>query len=240
MLADEVSLEPTNEPAMERAIGRLQDLSLVHRFPDGSAWVHRWTAEGLARLEEGRFRARCVQAGHYRLWRVTSESHSLDDGFEAVRNYLAGEDFDSTADCALACVAALRRFQQTIAVAAFASEVLETLPETHPSFSAIADEEATSYLTLGWTERALRRHTSLLARHARLAQAEPDRADYQRDLVVSLWRLGGAYDDAASGDYLKRAWGILLSLQESGRLSPSDEPFIEQLRELLRERGLAE
>ena len=54
---------------VERAIGRLQDLSLVHRFPDGSAWVHRWTAEGLARLDEAGCRASCVRAGRYRWWR---------------------------------------------------------------------------------------------------------------------------------------------------------------------------
>ena len=41
---------------------------------------------------------------------------------------------------------ALRRFEQTVSIAALASEVLETLPGTHPGFAQIADEEAKAHL----------------------------------------------------------------------------------------------
>jgi hypothetical protein len=213
-------------------------LSLVHRFPDGSAWVHRWTAEGLARLDAAGHAARCVRAGRYRWWCVQEESHSLEDAMEAVRNFLAGRDFDAAVDCGKACFAALQRFQQTIGVAALASEILETLPETHARFAIVADQEARAHLNLGWTDRAFRRYAALVAHHERLAQSEPDRADYQRDLVVSLWRVG-TLDDAAAAEYLPRALAILTSLQEAGRLNSVDEPMIEQLREVLRERGKA-
>ena len=77
-----------------------------------------------------------------------------------------------------------------------------------------------------------------LAIAERLAQAEPDRADYQRDLAVSHWRLGTEDDPAAEG-HLRRALGVLMSMKETGRLDPVDEPHIEQLRELLRQRGFA-
>ena len=54
-------------------------------------------------------------------------------------------------------------------------------------------------------------------------QAEPDRADYQRDLAASLERLGEPL----------RALSILLALKDSGRLAPVDEPLISQLRQLI-------
>lgn len=72
----------------------------------------------------------------------------------------------------------------------------------------------------------------------RLAQAEPDRADYQRDLVVSLVKVG-TWDDPAAGCHLQRAWNVLLSMQSGGRLAPVDEAMIPALRKLLDDRGVA-
>src|SRR6185295_7203607 len=82
-------------PRASYALDRLADLSLVHRFPDGSVWVHRWTAEGLSQLGDAeRHRARCNRAGRYRWWRVGGETHAYEDAVEAVRNFLAGRNFD--------------------------------------------------------------------------------------------------------------------------------------------------
>ena len=236
MLAGEHAMQAGDAAAAERALRRLEDLSLVHRFPDRSGWVHRWTAEGLARLDPDQHAARCVRAGRYRMWRAANETHSLEDGIEAVRNFLSGGDFDAAAETAIGCLEALARFQQSLNVAALASEVLETLPESHPYFSVIAHRETEAHLSLGWTDRALRRYGELLERHERLAQAEPDRADYQRDLVVSHWRLG-LIEDAGGESHLRQALAILVSLKQAGRLNPVDEPYIDQLRKLLRERG---
>ncbi len=69
----------------------------------------------------------------------------------------------------------------------------------------------------------------------RLAQAEPDRADYQRDLVVSLWKVGTS-DDPAGCEQFKRALAILEFMSESGRLDKVDEPLIPQLKQLIQER----
>jgi hypothetical protein len=56
-------------------------------------------------------------------------------------------------------------------------------------------------------------------------------------LMVSHWRLG-LMEDEKSGWHLKQALAILVSLKQAGRLSPVDEPYIDQLRQTLRERGI--
>ena len=72
------------------------------------------------------------------------------------------------------------------------------------------------YRALGQGEPAREACLKSLAIIERLAQAEPDRADYQRDLVAALWSLG-LEDSEATGDYLRRALRILVSMKESGR-----------------------
>ncbi len=68
---DPLKAETIDVKAAEKAIAQLARLSLVFRHPSGEAWVHRWTAEGLAILsEEERSRWRQWRAGRYRVWRV--------------------------------------------------------------------------------------------------------------------------------------------------------------------------
>jgi tetratricopeptide (TPR) repeat protein len=202
MLAD----GPADAAPVERAVARLADLSLLYRFPDGSAWVHRWTAEGLARIDDPTAHAeRCNRAGRYRIWRAEHESHDLGDGIEAVRDFLAGRDFDAAVEVALGCVDALRRFQQSVGIAALASEVLETLPVDHANYAPVADEEAQAHLTLGLTGRALERYQSLLDVIERRARAEPDRADYQRDLAAFHQRMGILYRGLGQGEAARDA-----------------------------------
>jgi hypothetical protein len=59
-----------------------------------------------------------------------------------------------------------------------------------------------------------------------LAQAEPDRADYQRDLAVSLVKIGLSTDDV---DALSRGLAVRSSLKANGRLDPADLPMLQQL-----------
>lgn len=66
----------------------------------------------------------------------------------------------------------------------------------------------------------------------RLAKSEPDRADYAVDLAVSLWKVGELEGDAGRAQ-LEQALGILLGLQNEGRLAPADEPKIQAIRNLL-------
>jgi hypothetical protein len=88
------------------------------------------------------------------------------------------------------------------------------------------------YRALGQGEQAREAYMNSLEIRERLARAEPDRADYQRDLVVSLVKVGIA-DDPPDRDLLQRAWSILASLKDSGRLEPRDEGMIEDLRKRL-------
>ena len=218
MLADGDAGDPAS--AMQ-VLSRLEDLSLVHCFPDSSAWVHRWTAEGLAGLADvDDHRARHLRAGRYRSWCVDNESRALEDAVEAVRNFLAGEDFDAAIDLAHACFRALRRFRQSIGLASFASEIMETLPLTHSGFTSVADQEAQAYLALGFTAHALARYEYLLPYQIRLTQVEPDRADYQRDLAVSYDRVGGLYRDLGQGEQARQAF--LTSLQIIERLAQAE------------------
>ena len=218
MLADGDDGDPAT---VARALERLADLSLLHVFPDGSVWVHRWTAEGLARLADlVAHRERCARAGRYRWWRVENESHSLEDAVEAVRNFLAGEDFGAATGIAHACFEALRRFRQSVAIAALASEILETLPSTDPGYASIADEEAQAHQALGLGSRALARYEQLREQHERLTAAEPDRADYQRDLSVLYDRMGDLYVSLGQGDQARASYQKSLAIAE--RLAESE------------------
>jgi tetratricopeptide (TPR) repeat protein len=215
----------------ERALKRLEELSLVHRYPDGSAWVHRWTAEGLARCaneEEHRERAR--RAGRYRWWRVQNESRSLEDAWEAVRNHLAGGDFDAATRIALGCFEALRRLNQSAGIAALAGEVLESLPPDHAGYGPVADDEGRAHLALGFTERAVERYEELLRVCEKRAQAEPDRADYQRDLSVSHERMGDLYRALGQGDKAREAYLNALHIRE--RLAQAEPDRADYQRDL--------
>ena len=210
-----------NLAAVESRLHRLEELSLMFRFPDGSGWVHRWTAEGLARLvPDQEYRWRANRAGRYRSWRVEHESHSLEDGWEAVRNHLVGRDFDAATGVAFTCFDALRRFNQTTAIAALAGEVLEVLPLDHPNYGPVADQEGQAHLALGFVTLAVERYESLLRLHKERAESEPDRADYQRDLSVSYNKVGDLYQSLGQGEKAREAYLNALQIRE--RLAESE------------------
>ena len=98
-------------------------------------------------------------------------------------------------------------------------EILESLPENHDGYAAIADEEAQAHLALGQTGRAMSRYQQLLRRQEKLAQAEPDRADYQRDLSVSYDRMGDLFRALGQGEEARQAYRKSLAISE--RLSRS-------------------
>ena len=218
--------------SVENALRRLEALSLVFRFPDGSAWVHRWTAEGLARhTSEEEHRERANRAGRYRWWRVEHESHAIEDAWEAVRNHLIGRDFDAATNITHVCFAALRRFHQSVGIAALAGEVLESLPPDHPGYGAIADEEGQAYLALGFTSHAVERYQALLGLYQERVGAEPDRADYQRDLSVSYERMGDLYRALGQGEQARAAYQQSLEIRE--RLAQAEPDRADYQRDLV-------
>ncbi len=171
-------------------LAALENLSLVYRFPDQSALVHRWTAEGLARLEgEEPTRHRAHRAGTYR-WDLVDETDAIEDAVESVRNFLVAKDFDAMDAPATACLEFFASSSQTIRLAALASEILETFPETHANFAWFAGQEANAHLSLGLTQLAVSRWTQVNRVLEHRAQAEPNRAHLQRELSVSYNKLG--------------------------------------------------
>ncbi len=84
----------------------------------------------------------------------------------------------------------------------------------------------------GQGEAARQAYSSSLEIRERLAKSEPERADYQLDLVVSLVKVATAGDSPARPP-LERALALLLELDRQGRLAPADQPKIEALRQML-------
>ncbi len=76
---------------------------------------------------------------------------------------------------------------------------------------------------LGQNEQAQAYFQKALAITERLAQVEPNRADLQRDLCVSYWRLND----------FPRALAILEALKKEGRMLPTDESHLTELRNLV-------
>jgi hypothetical protein len=67
-----------------------------------------------------------------------------------------------------------------------------------------------------------------LALIERLAQAAPRRADYQRDLIVSLVNMSEV-EPARRREYLSRALGVARTLQDQGLLAPVDGSMMDDL-----------
>jgi tetratricopeptide (TPR) repeat protein len=229
MLADD---GPGDVSSVEAAAARLEALSLLHRFPNHMLLVHRWTAQGLAELSDAAtHQARSVRAGRYRMWRAEHQTRAIEDGVEALRNFLEGRDFDAAVSAAQGLFEAMRRFRQSVAIAGLAAELLETLPENHGSYAVIADEEAQAHLALGLSGRALSRYQQLLRRQENLARAEPDRADYQRDLSVSYNRMGDLFSALGQGDEARAAFLKSLAIRE--RLAQAEPDRADYQRDII-------
>ena len=88
------------------------------------------------------------------------------------------------------------------------------------------------YRALGEGEKARDAYQSALAIAERLASREPDRADYQRDLAVSYYRMGLLGGDHAA-TYFTKAHNLLIRMRDRGILQPTDYSFIEELENRL-------
>ena len=191
MLAD----GPADATSVRRPLARLADLSLVYRFPDGSAWVHRWTAQGLAGIDDtaAHFERR-TRAGRYRLWRVEHESHDLGDAIEAVRNFLAWVTSTQPWRSPTRLVDGPCRFRQSVGIAAFGERGAADPSRRSRRLRRCRRRGGPGPHRAG-ADGSVRfeRYEVLLEAMGSLAQAEPERADYQRELSVSYNRMGDLY-----------------------------------------------
>lgn len=130
-----------------------------------------------------------------------------------------------------ACFEALERFQQSAGRAALAAEVLAVLPVEHGSYAGIADREGQALLALGYTSRAVERYENLHESLRQRAASEPDRADYQRDLMASHQRMGDLYKSLGQGERAQAAYQAMLSIAE--RLAASEPDRADYQRDLV-------
>jgi len=88
---------------------------------------------------------------------------------------------------------------------------------------------------LGQGEEARRYYQQALEIRARLAAAEPERADYQRDLVISLARVADSDDGAKRRELLLQARDILAKAQREQRWIEDAHRMMQWLAGLLDE-----
>jgi tetratricopeptide (TPR) repeat protein len=86
------------------------------------------------------------------------------------------------------------------------------------------------YGALGQGEQARDAYAKALAIAERLAKAEPDRADYQRDLSVSYERMGDLYRALGQGEQARDAYARSLAIRE--RLAKAEPDRADYQRDL--------
>ncbi|MGH3813329.1 MAG: TIR domain-containing protein, partial [Pseudonocardiaceae bacterium] len=218
-----------DDTAITRAAHRLTDLSLVVHT-DEELWVHRWTAEALRDSQPPEnYRDRCRRAGELRLRRLGSSRRDVTEGIEATQNFLEAQDWDRATRVAtgvadfLAQVSNLRRLS-------FAAHVLVALPPQHADYYLFLDHEGASLAALGFASQAVTRYHRLVDAFTQLAQAEPDRADYQRDLSISYERLGDLYQALGQGEQALKLYQQSLHIRD--RLAQAEPDRADYQRDL--------
>jgi tetratricopeptide (TPR) repeat protein len=223
-LAD-ASPSPEAVRAAQTRLARLVDLSLVTPSGRDTYWVHRWTAEAVINRAGGTERRDAfARAGRYRLSRYDARGIEINDIVEAARNFLDAQLFDDASNLALQIAEFLVRSHQSMAATTFVGEIVRRLPASHPDFGPLADIEAQNLLALGFTQRALERYQGLYVEFSNRAQAEPDRADYQRELSVSYKKLGDLYRPLGQVEQARDAYQEALAIDERLAQAAPDRP----------------
>ena len=217
--------------ALGRRMRRLVETSLLTPLGDGMWWVHRWTAQSLkTKMDEATFRACCLRAGEYRMWRVENISGSLVEATEAVRRFLQAEAFDRAAEVALGILAFMQRYTQLADVAAFAAEMLDALLQDHADYPVFCFYEADALLSLGRIGQAMERHQEAFHLLKMRADAEPDWADYQRDLSVSHNKMGDLLRVLGQGEQARQHYDDDLAIAQ--RLANAEPDRADYQRDL--------
>ncbi len=86
----------------------------------------------------------------------------------------------------------------------------------------------------GDLQGALNAYRESLGVRERLAAADPSNAGWQRDLVVSCWRMADIAEKAGQGDaqvWWRKAYEQLAGMKQRGVMLPTDEQYLGVLRE---------
>ncbi len=216
--------------AVQAAARTLADRSLLTPMAGGRLFVHRWTADGLRRLDEpDRWRDRARRAADQRRNQFARHRRA-DDAMEAARNLLEAEAFEEAATLAAGLAAAMARAGHQVTLAAFAGEILARLPLDSQAARRLAQLEADANEQLGFTGLAADRWHHVIAVTERLAEAEPDRADYQRDLSISYNKLGDLMVAVGRGEDATRLYTQSLDIRR--RLAEAEPDRADYQRDL--------
>ncbi|MGH4008451.1 MAG: CHAT domain-containing protein [Pseudonocardiaceae bacterium] len=217
-----------DDAAVERTAQRLADLSLVVHTDEG-LWVHRWTAEGLREHQPpASYRNRCRKAGELRLRRIAS-THDIAEGIEATQNFLDAQEWDHATKVATG-VADFFAQVSNLRGLSFAAQMLTALPPHHGDYYLFIDYEGAALAALGFTSQAVVRYRRLLDAFTQRAQAEPDRADYQRDLSISYNKLGDLYRALGQGEQALKLYQQSLNIRD--RLAQAEPDRADYQRDL--------
>ncbi|MGH8932429.1 MAG: AAA family ATPase, partial [Egibacteraceae bacterium] len=202
--ADLAVLTEGAEAETLEACWRLADLTLFSQAGEDAWLVERWLAEALCGRDPDRYREGCRPLAMRRL-QLAGSDPTYDHEIEALRNLVTAQAWDDASQLVLGlCRGPFARSQ--LAVSALAGEVLRDLPPDHGDFGAVADLEGQADLACGLTDKAIKTYGKLLKIFRSRADAEPDRADYQRDLSVSYNKLGDLMIAVGRGDEAARLY----------------------------------
>ena len=222
---------PEEIRAVRKALDRLAALSLVTPRGDEGYWVHRWTAEALKkRAGEEAYREYCRRAGMFLDWHARNESEDLAEYVEAVRLLLRGRAFDEAAEAGERIGSYLEGRSRVIDMIAFCREVCAELPEDHGRYHRFLLAQADAQRFLGLTEDALSVTREVTQVLEVLTKAEPNRADYQRDLSVSYEKLGDLLRSLGEGDEARAYHEKSLAIRE--RLAAAEPNRADYQRDL--------
>jgi len=210
------------------ACERLADLSLLSRTGPDTYQTHRWTAQALRQIDQETYTKGCVALAHRRM-ELAQTDPTYDNEIEALRNLLAGAAWDDASTLTLALgMGPLARFQ--LAISGFTTEVLLELPPEHPNYAAVTDQAAQADIACGFSARALARYRQLTDLLRVRAEAEPDRADYQRDLTISYNKLGDLMRTVGRGEDATRLYQDALDIAR--RLAEAEPDRADYQRDL--------
>ena len=214
-----------------RALDRLAGLSLVTPLGGDDYWVHRWTAEALQkRVDDGAYRGYCRHGGLFLQWRVQNKTKDLGELIEAVRLLLRGRAFDEAASTAYTIGGFFERQGRVVDQISFCREVCAALPKDHEQYPRFLAAQAGPLQSFGLAQQALSVAQEAAKIFERLAGAEPDRADYQRDLSVSYERLGDLLRALGQGETARGYYEKDLAIAE--RLAGAEPDRADYQRDL--------
>ena len=219
---DVASLVGCDTRGAEATTDRLSDLSLVYLAGNG-VLCHRWTAEALANIDGDRLTDAARAVGQRRLEQGRADQ-SWTFEVDALACFLTGRAWDEAAALAeQLCRGPFVTAQLT--VAALAGETAAALPSGHQAWARVNDLAGQADLACGFTNSAIVRYDQLRQIQERLADTEPDRADYQLDVVRSLHRFGQQLAET-SHEGAFNAWKEALDLAAPLAEQQPDRPDI--------------